>query len=84
MGSGSSPATSSGHHPRHASSAPPQGPAEPQDSNLKAHMKGRHLVMMSLGSASPRRSRFFGFRNLSSAWQSRDSMAPSGSMIDMQ
>ncbi|KAH7914121.1 hypothetical protein BJ138DRAFT_477378 [Hygrophoropsis aurantiaca] len=36
--------------------------------------------------SSPRRSRFFGFRNLSSAWRSQDSLAVSGmsgSMIDM-
>ncbi|KAF9244880.1 hypothetical protein BU15DRAFT_41648 [Melanogaster broomeanus] len=40
----------------------------------------------SPGSVSPRRSRFFGFKNLSSAWRSQDSLAPSGmsgSMIDM-
>ncbi|KIJ18873.1 hypothetical protein PAXINDRAFT_166819 [Paxillus involutus ATCC 200175] len=40
----------------------------------------------SPGSASPRRSRFFGFKNPSSAWRSQDSLAPSGvsgSMIDM-
>ena len=50
----------------------------------RAQSQASFSDMMSLGSASPRRSRFFGFRNLSSAWQSRDSMAPSGSMIDMQ
>ncbi|KIJ67727.1 hypothetical protein HYDPIDRAFT_83284 [Hydnomerulius pinastri MD-312] len=40
----------------------------------------------SPGSASPRRSRFFGFKNLSSAWRSQDSLAHSGmsgSMVDM-
>ncbi|GLB37079.1 hypothetical protein LshimejAT787_0401300 [Lyophyllum shimeji] len=41
----------------------------------------------SLGSASPRRTRFFGFRNLSAGWRSQDSLAPSGiqsgSMVDM-
>ncbi|EIW83017.1 hypothetical protein CONPUDRAFT_81113 [Coniophora puteana RWD-64-598 SS2] len=40
----------------------------------------------SPGSSSPRRSRFFGFKNLSSAWRSSDSLAPSGmsgSMVDM-
>ncbi|KAF8552523.1 hypothetical protein OG21DRAFT_1415993 [Imleria badia] len=40
----------------------------------------------SPGSVSPRRSRFFAFKNLSSAWRSQDSLAPSGmsgSMIDM-
>ncbi|KAG6917814.1 hypothetical protein DXG01_000874 [Tephrocybe rancida] len=42
----------------------------------------------SLGSASPRRTRFFGFKNLSAGWRSQDSLAPSGiqsgSMVDMQ
>lgn len=44
----------------------------------------------SLGSASPRRSRFFGMKNLSAGWRSQDSLAPSGisgvsgSMLDMQ
>ncbi|KAG6337086.1 hypothetical protein ID866_1997 [Astraeus odoratus] len=40
----------------------------------------------SPGSASPRRSRFFGFKNLSGAWRSQDSLAASGmsgSMVDM-
>ncbi len=42
----------------------------------------------SLGSSSPRRSRFFGFSNFKDGWASRDSLAPSammsGSMMDMQ
>lgn len=41
----------------------------------------------SPASASPRRSRFFSFRNMSGAWRSQDSLAPSGmsgSMVDMQ
>ncbi|KAF8908751.1 hypothetical protein CPB85DRAFT_1308584 [Mucidula mucida] len=41
----------------------------------------------SLGSSSPRRSRFFGFSNFKDGWASRDSLAPSammsGSMMDM-
>ncbi|KAF8625417.1 hypothetical protein AX15_005381 [Amanita polypyramis BW_CC] len=40
----------------------------------------------SVGSTSPRRSKFLGFRNLNSGWKSRESLAPSGisgSMIDM-
>ncbi|KAH9485406.1 hypothetical protein JR316_0002314 [Psilocybe cubensis] len=40
----------------------------------------------SLGSASPRRTRFFGMKNLSAGWKSQDSLAPSGisgSMVDM-
>ncbi|RPD78058.1 hypothetical protein L226DRAFT_567756 [Lentinus tigrinus ALCF2SS1-7] len=50
---------------------------------LRAQSQASFSDMQSLGSASPRRSRFFGFKNLSAAWHSRDSMAPSGSMIDM-
>ncbi|RDX55187.1 hypothetical protein OH76DRAFT_1372879 [Lentinus brumalis] len=50
---------------------------------LRAQSQASFSDMQSLGSASPRRSRFFGFKNLSAAWQSRDSMAPSGSMVDM-
>lgn len=41
----------------------------------------------SLGSASPRRTRFFGIKNLNGGWRSQDSLAPSGmsgSMVDMQ
>ena len=41
----------------------------------------------SLSSSSPRRTRFFGIRNLSAGWRSQDSLAPSGvsgSMVDMQ
>ncbi|CDO75686.1 hypothetical protein BN946_scf184941.g39 [Trametes cinnabarina] len=51
---------------------------------LRAQSQASFSDMQSIGSASsPRRSRFFGFKNLSAAWLSRDSMAPSGSMIDM-
>ena len=41
----------------------------------------------SLGSSSPRRTRFFGIKHLSAGWRSQDSLAPSGvsgSMVDMQ
>lgn len=41
----------------------------------------------SVGSASPGRPKFFGFRSLNAGWRSRDSLAPSGisgSMVDMQ
>ncbi|KAG6830165.1 hypothetical protein H0H92_001894 [Tricholoma furcatifolium] len=42
---------------------------------------------MDPGSASPRRTRFFGLKNLNAGWRSQDSLAPSGiqsgSMIDM-
>lgn len=52
---------------------------------LRAQSQASFSEVQSIGSApSPRRSRFFGFKNLSSAWHSRDSVAPSGSMIDMQ
>ncbi|KAI0675114.1 hypothetical protein C8Q78DRAFT_965742 [Trametes maxima] len=51
---------------------------------LRAQSQASFSDMQSVGSASsPRRSRFFGFKNLSAAWLSRDSMAPSGSMVDM-
>lgn len=42
--------------------------------------------VQSLGSLSPRRTRFFGFKNLSGGFRSQDSLAPSGytgSMVDM-
>ena len=52
MGSGSSPATSRGRHSQSTTAPAAPGAHGPQDSNLKAHMKGRHLVMMSLGSVS--------------------------------
>ena len=52
---------------------------------LRAQSQASFSEVQSIGSAaSPRRSRFFGFKNLSSAWHSRDSVAPTGSMIDMQ
>ena len=41
----------------------------------------------SMGSSSPRKTRFFGMLNLSAGWKSQDSFAPSGisgSMVDMQ
>ena len=41
----------------------------------------------SLGSSSPRRTRFFGIKHLNAGWRSQDSLAPSGvsgSMVDMQ
>ncbi|KAI0930609.1 hypothetical protein AcV5_007277 [Taiwanofungus camphoratus] len=51
---------------------------------LRAYSQASFSDMQSIGSASsPRRSRFFGFKNLSSAWRSGDSLAPSGSMVDM-
>lgn len=52
---------------------------------LRAQSQASFSDMQSIGSGtSPRRSRFFGLRNLSSGWRSQDSLAPSGSMIDMQ
>lgn len=56
-----------------------------RSSNLRAMSQASFSDLHSIGSASsPRRSRFFGFKNLSSGWRSSDSLAPSGSMIDMQ
>lgn len=43
--------------------------------------------VQSLGSTSPRRTRFFGVKNFNGGWRSQDSLAPSGmsgSMVDMQ
>lgn len=52
---------------------------------LRAQSQASFSDMQSIGSGtSPRRSRFFGLRNLSpSGWRSQESFAPSGSMIDM-
>ena len=51
---------------------------------LRAQSQASFSEVQSVAS-SPRRSRFFGFKNLSAAWHSRDSMAPTtGSMMDMQ
>ncbi|KIP10913.1 hypothetical protein PHLGIDRAFT_28224, partial [Phlebiopsis gigantea 11061_1 CR5-6] len=50
----------------------------------RAQSQASFSDMQSVGSGiSPRRSRFFGLRNLSSNWRSQESFAPSGSMIDM-
>ncbi|KAI0769796.1 hypothetical protein BD413DRAFT_627939 [Trametes elegans] len=60
------------------------GGGERPQTLLRAQSQASFSDMQSIGSASsPRRSRFFGFKNLSAAWSTRDSMAPSGSMIDM-
>lgn len=62
-------------------------PIEVQPSLGQVYSQASFSDAHSPGSASPRRSRFFGFKNLSSAWRSQDSLAPSGvsgSMIDMQ
>ena len=51
----------------------------------RAQSQASFSDMQSIGSAaSPRRSRFFGLKNLSAGFRSQDSLAPSGSMIDMQ
>lgn len=56
----------------------------------RAYSQASFSDVHSLGSASPRRSRFFGMKNLSAGWRSQDSLAPSGisgvsgSMLDMQ
>ncbi|TFK44688.1 hypothetical protein BDQ12DRAFT_741969 [Crucibulum laeve] len=59
----------------------------PERPNLpRAYSQASFSDVHSLGSGSPRRSRFFGIRNLSSGWRSQDSLAPSGmsgSMVDM-
>jgi hypothetical protein len=52
-----------------------------------AHSQASFSDVHSLGSTSPRRTRFFGMKNLSVGWRSQDSLAPSGmsgSMVDMQ
>ena len=53
---------------------------------LRAQSQASFSDMQSIGSTSSptRRSRFFGLKNLSTGWRSQDSLAPSGSMIDMQ
>ena len=53
---------------------------------LRAQSQASFSDLQSIGSSatSPRRSRFFGFKNLSTGFRSQDSLAPSGSMIDMQ
>ena len=51
------------------------------------HSQASFSDVHSLGPASPRRTRFFGVKNLSAGWRSQDSLAPSalsGSMVDMQ
>ncbi|TCD67453.1 hypothetical protein EIP91_012370 [Steccherinum ochraceum] len=51
---------------------------------LRAQSQASFSDMQSIGSASsPRRSKFFGLKNLTAGWRSSDSLAPSGSMIDM-
>ncbi|KAF4621209.1 hypothetical protein D9613_000674 [Agrocybe pediades] len=52
----------------------------------RAYSQASFSDVHSLGSASPRRTRFFGMKNLSTGWRSQDSLAPSGmsgSMVDM-
>ncbi|KAI6169303.1 hypothetical protein EDD17DRAFT_1772192 [Pisolithus thermaeus] len=61
-------------------------PVDRQASLGQAYSQASFSDAHSPGSASPRRSRFFGFKNLSGAWRSQDSLAVSGmsgSMIDM-
>ncbi|KAJ7096323.1 hypothetical protein C8R44DRAFT_374545 [Mycena epipterygia] len=59
----------------------------PLDRELpRAYSQASFSDIHSLGSASPRRTRFFGMKNLSAGWRSQDSLAPSGisgSMMDM-
>ncbi|KAJ7262176.1 hypothetical protein B0H12DRAFT_1104639 [Mycena haematopus] len=52
----------------------------------RAYSQASFSDIHSLGSASPRRTRFFGMKNLSAGWRSQDSLAASGisgSMMDM-
>ncbi|KAF8906552.1 hypothetical protein CPB84DRAFT_1704809 [Gymnopilus junonius] len=52
----------------------------------RAYSQASFSDVHSLQSASPRRTRFFGMKNLSTGWRSQDSLAPSGmsgSMVDM-
>ncbi|KAF8629662.1 hypothetical protein AX17_005601 [Amanita inopinata Kibby_2008] len=52
----------------------------------RAYSQASFSDVASIGSGSPRRSRFFAIRSFNSGWKSRDSLAPSGvsgSMIDM-
>ncbi|CAA7263164.1 unnamed protein product [Cyclocybe aegerita] len=52
----------------------------------RAYSQASFSDVHSLGSSSPRRTRFFGMKNLSAGWRSQESFAPSGmsgSMIDM-
>ncbi|KAF8161078.1 hypothetical protein B0H34DRAFT_795918 [Crassisporium funariophilum] len=52
----------------------------------RAYSQASFSDVHSLGSSSPRRTRFFGMKNLSAGWRSQDSLAPSGmsgSMVDM-
>jgi hypothetical protein len=72
-------------HSRPASilSGSPESPAIP-----RAFSMASFSDVASMASSSPRRSKFFGFKNLSAGWMSQDSLAPSamtgGSMVDMQ
>lgn len=53
----------------------------------RAYSQASFSDVQSLSSGSPRRSRFFGLKNLSAGWRSQDSLAPSGmsgSMVNMQ
>ncbi|KAF9531617.1 hypothetical protein CPB83DRAFT_761068 [Crepidotus variabilis] len=52
----------------------------------RAYSQASFSDVHSLTSGSPRRTRFFGMKNLSTGWRSQDSLAPSGmsgSMVDM-
>ncbi|PFH51469.1 hypothetical protein AMATHDRAFT_58835 [Amanita thiersii Skay4041] len=52
----------------------------------RAHSQASFSDVLSISSTSPKRSKFLGFRNLSTVWRSRDSLTFSGkseSMIDM-
>lgn len=72
---------SSSARPTSVLTAPPERPDLP-----RVYSQASFSEVHSLGSGSPRRTRFFGIRNLSAGWMSQDSLAPSGmsgSMVDM-
>jgi len=73
----------------HSSSARPTSVlTAPYDRpDVRAYSQASFSDVHSLGSSSPRRTRFFGMKNLSAGWRSQDSLAQSGmsgSMVDMQ
>ncbi|KAF5386048.1 hypothetical protein D9615_002541 [Tricholomella constricta] len=77
-----SPYSPSSARPTSVLTAPVDRPDLP-----RAYSQASFSDIHSMGSASPRRTRFFGFKNLSAGWRSQDSLAPSaiqsGSMVDM-
>ena len=81
----SSYSQSNSRRPNSVLTAPSDRPDVPP-----AYSQASFSDVHSVGSNSPRRSKFLGFRSLTPGWKSRDSLSPSGisgisgSMIDMQ